>query len=240
MSMENKERFKVFIVAFLSTVYSACSQQRLSDISSDKKELPNQAALLELSSSSKGLLHARVGLENTLSASPFEKHTAGMMVYNTSNKNDLVPGIYYNDGVKWILSGSGIPGDRLPGKVLVTDSTGRPQWKSAALPNFFYMPSVLIPVSEDQFVQEIEGEIFGTINLHKRYVKQFDTPMARSGNAPALPVVAETDLYYYITWYDSRVFSSVTLSETGVLKYVVKPEADSIIGTFMNIVFLLK
>src|SRR5690606_13421119 len=32
---------------------------------------------------------------------------AGMMVYNTATVNNVVPGIYYNDGAKWVLVSSG-------------------------------------------------------------------------------------------------------------------------------------
>src|SRR5690606_8893417 len=34
---------------------------------------------------------------------PLSAHVAGMMLYNTATANDVVPGIYYNDGTKWIL-----------------------------------------------------------------------------------------------------------------------------------------
>lgn len=330
------ERIKLdtfFAIVFFTGLNSVYSQQRISDKALNENERLNKEAVLELSSTNKGLLHVRVALVNTNSTLPFERHTAGMMVYNTSKTNDVLPGIYYNDGAKWVSTGSDIFYDpntfnlsftdaenqsqkislkvnetittlinnndgsltytaengvkttfkEMPkttgkivsadlevstgddavlrdvelnlkdnavsiqklakaaaDKVLITDSDGFPKWDSGAMPKFFYMPSIMIPLAEDQFVKEIEGESFGTLNLHKRYVKQFSTPLASSNNAPPLPIASETDLYYYITWYDTSVFDSVAVSETGILKYSVKSNAEITAGSFMNIVFALK
>ncbi|MEI3790051.1 MULTISPECIES: hypothetical protein [unclassified Chryseobacterium] len=67
---------------------------------------PNANALLELSSSSKGLLFPRVTLTSTALASPLSAHVAGMKVYNTATNtssagNEVYPGEYINDGAKW-------------------------------------------------------------------------------------------------------------------------------------------
>lgn len=66
---------------------------------------PNSDAVLETSSTNKGLLMPRVALSSTTSAAPLSSHTAGMLVYNTAtagtSPNDVTPGIYYNDGSKW-------------------------------------------------------------------------------------------------------------------------------------------
>ncbi|PRB06053.1 hypothetical protein CQ046_02435 [Chryseobacterium sp. MYb7] len=62
---------------------------------------PNSNAVLELSSTSKGLLLSRVALTNTTSSSPLSAHEKGMVVYNTAVINDVVEGMYENDGTKW-------------------------------------------------------------------------------------------------------------------------------------------
>src|SRR5690606_28779315 len=67
----------------------------------------NKTAILELSSTNKGLLHSRISLTRTTEATPLSAHEAGMMVYNTATVNDVLPGIYYNDGAKWVLVSSG-------------------------------------------------------------------------------------------------------------------------------------
>lgn len=68
---------------------------------------PNPNAVLDLSSIQRGVLFPRLSLESTTSPAPLTKHEAGMMVYNLSKKNDVVPGIYYNDGTKWVMTGGG-------------------------------------------------------------------------------------------------------------------------------------
>ncbi|PWW20601.1 hypothetical protein [Chryseobacterium sp. AG844] len=62
---------------------------------------PNVNSALELSSNSKGLLLPRISLLRTSSASPLSAHEKGMTIYNTAVVNDVVEGIYYNDGTKW-------------------------------------------------------------------------------------------------------------------------------------------
>ncbi|SIQ73857.1 hypothetical protein SAMN05880574_12313 [Chryseobacterium sp. RU37D] len=68
---------------------------------------PNTNAVLELSSSNKGLILPRVALTSTNNASPLAAHIAGMTVYNTATNtssapNAVYPGEYYNDGTKWM------------------------------------------------------------------------------------------------------------------------------------------
>jgi hypothetical protein len=93
--------------ALMLVVSMATAQQKLSDGTDGGRISANPNAILELSSTNKGLLHTRVELVRTAEAAPLTAHVAGMMVYNTSRANDVVPGIYYNDGSKWILVASG-------------------------------------------------------------------------------------------------------------------------------------
>ncbi|MCX2454178.1 hypothetical protein OQX61_23105, partial [Pedobacter sp. PLR] len=82
--------------------FGAAAQQKIKDGSVSGSKIAYKDALLELESNDKGLLHARVALTLTSSPSPLATHVAGMMVYNTVANNDVQPGIYYNDGTKWI------------------------------------------------------------------------------------------------------------------------------------------
>lgn len=68
----------------------------------------NSDALLDIESSNKGILLPRVALNSTTSASPLKSFTSGMVVYNTSSSNDLMPGLYYSDGTKWIKANTNI------------------------------------------------------------------------------------------------------------------------------------
>lgn len=89
---------------------------------------PNTNAMLEVSSTNKGILLPRVALTATNNASPLSAHVAGMSVYNTATNtsvaaNPVYPGEYYNDGTQWqrksalsektMLSGGTIGGDAL-------------------------------------------------------------------------------------------------------------------------------
>ena len=63
---------------------------------------PNSNAILEISSSNKGLLLPRVALTATNAAAPLSSFVAGMTVYNTATAgtipNNVQPGYYYCDG----------------------------------------------------------------------------------------------------------------------------------------------
>jgi hypothetical protein len=68
---------------------------------------PSNSAVLELSSTNKGFLMNTVALTSTTSAAPFGSNVEGMWVYNTAtagtSPNNVIPGLYYNDGTKWVL-----------------------------------------------------------------------------------------------------------------------------------------
>ena len=63
---------------------------------------PNPSAILDLSVSEKGLLLPNVALIESTNFQPLQAHVEGMMVYNTATINDVKPGVYINDGEKWI------------------------------------------------------------------------------------------------------------------------------------------
>lgn len=64
----------------------------------------NANSVLEVESTSKGLLLPRLPLTQTTNPSPLNAHVAGMTVYNTATANDVTPGFYYNDGTKWVAT----------------------------------------------------------------------------------------------------------------------------------------
>ena len=107
----------------------------------------NVAAGLDVNYPDKGLLISRVALTSTTSASPLSAHVAGMMVYNTATIADVLPGLYYNNGTKWVatLPPAGTAnGDMqywdgtkwvviptgLPGQKLVLNNAGVPTWSN--------------------------------------------------------------------------------------------------------------
>lgn len=91
-----------FILILTLIAGQAFSQSKISD-DRDDRTLPNPNAILELSSKTKGLLHARVSLKSTNDPHPLTAHEAGIMVYNLETTGNVQPGIYYNDGHQWIF-----------------------------------------------------------------------------------------------------------------------------------------
>lgn len=67
---------------------------------------PDNNAILEVSSTDKGLLLPRVALTAMNTTTPLSAHVAGMVVYNTatagSGENRVLPGMYYNNGQAWL------------------------------------------------------------------------------------------------------------------------------------------
>ncbi len=69
---------------------------------------PNPNAMLEIEATNKGLLLPRLSLVSTTSAAPLTSFVKGMLVYDTATMNDITPGMYYCDGLKWIKVNSGV------------------------------------------------------------------------------------------------------------------------------------
>lgn len=135
-----------------------------------------------------------------------------------------------------------------PNKVVVTNEQGVLGVMNAAWPLFFYMPSVLLPV-ETTDPSYNSGTSTFTIDLYKLYTDQFNPagsgipspPAVQSAGATGLPVVAKTDLEYYVTYYDKAVFTNVAMTATGILSYkLVSAAPDVTEKTFMNVVFKRK
>src|SRR5690554_208011 len=136
--------------------------------------------------------------------------------------------------------------------LLAVDANNNVKALKAAMPKFFYMPSIIIPTSEEQLDAPGSGKLTGddfdntsregTINLYNRYAAQFggSTLIKSETAAPVLPVLPSGELYYYVTWYDTNVFTSVSVDDEGVLTYEVDENADITVGSFMNIVFAVK
>ena len=112
----------------------------------------------------------------------------------------------------------------------------------AAMPKFFYMPSVLVPTAESQLGQAgvtfDNGTREGTINLYTIYSAQFGSPVMSSGGS--LPVLPSSELDYHITYATSGVFTINSISSSGLLTYTVASGADINNGSFINIVFSVK
>lgn len=99
--------------------------------------------------------------------------------------------------------------------------------------NWFFMPSITINTATMGTPQ--------TIDLYEKFREQFQTPKVKSANAPQsiMPTLpAKTDLYYYVTDYDTNVLTSVSISANGVMTYTVSRQPSE--ASYVNIVFVLK
>lgn len=99
---------------------------------------------------------------------------------------------------------------------------------------WFYAPAVTIDASAT-------GTGL-TLDLHQEYVDQFtNIPAAqRSPGAPAsLPVYAEDELWYIISYYDATVISNISIDANGVLTYdIIDVPFDNY--TIVNVQFFIK
>ena len=117
-------------------------------------------------------------------------------------------------------------------KVVVTDVNGVLKNSSGAMPKFFYMPAITFDTSA------ITTGL--TKNLYQEYVNQFANVAVRSAGAPVdIPYMpANTDLYYYVTYFDPTVFSNLSIDANGLLTYDIIGSGTP--TSYLNIVFLLK
>lgn len=79
-----------------------------------------------------------------------------------------------------------------------------------------------------------------TLDLHQEYVNRFGSPAVKSSSAPAaIPYYSESELYYYVTDYDTAVFANLSISDAGVLTYdIIASPADDY--SLINVVFVVK
>lgn len=108
-----------------------------------------------------------------------------------------------------------------------------------------YLPSIVLKTTEGSY----------TIDLYNVYLAQFRggvsaatntgtsttstaTSFAKSSSNAILRVFEKTDLDYFITYFDSKVFNNVSVDADGVLTYTVTSAGENAVSedTFMNIV----
>jgi hypothetical protein len=102
-------------------------------------------------------------------------------------------------------------------------------------PDIFYPPSIAVDVTTTGTGR--------TINLHDEYLLQYGSPMVRSDvggaeEAPAaIPTYGPTELYYYVTYFDTTVFANVSVAANGLMTYnVIATPTDY--NTLINVVFV--
>lgn len=229
---------KKFSFLLIMTLLLGAAARMEAQVTIGSNAEPNAGAVLDLiSGDNKGMLMPRVALTSTRVFGPlkstngtvyadYTNHTAGMTVYNTATNNtdvgyEVSPGYYYNDGAKWV---------RLPQRYT----------------NWFFMPSVSFDTSTsgngrtkklyDLYLQQFTGKVTTDGVISGTSTGRF---IGSSGAPATIPYVpAATDLYYYITDYDSAVFSGISIDANGVMTYNVTAAATDC--SYINVVFVLK
>ncbi|AJA70819.1 MULTISPECIES: hypothetical protein [Myroides] len=204
-----KKIYLSIAISFLAT--AGFAQTKIGVVGKSNPDV-NTNAILELEAENKGLLLPRVALTETTKANPLSAHVSGMTVYNTATVADVVPGFYYNDGSKWQ-------------QMVTTDNKAV---------KFFYMPTITFDTS-------VLGD--GTKELYEEYKKQFTMQSGNAVKSTSAPAViphfpAASDLYYYVTDFDSAVFSDIVIDDNGVMTYKIIGNGTP--TSIMNIVFVVK
>ena len=95
---------KIFIIVALVAGLMVSAQVKIGD----NVGSINANSILELESTTKGVLFPRVTLTGTTDATTVGTQVAGMTVYNTATTSDVTPGMYTSNGTIWArLGGSG-------------------------------------------------------------------------------------------------------------------------------------
>jgi hypothetical protein len=169
---------------------------------------------------------------------------------DTSNKsNRLVSEVLIVEGLKPVA-------DTRTVNMMVVDNDGLVSTKpisNSSTPQFFYMPSVLLPTNDTGTTNVTytpapgadTGTMSGTyqVDLHKVFETQFNTPIASSDSSTTglSGFVLANDRYeYHVIYADTNVFKNIKVSNVGVLTYQVNREAIIRNGAFMNIVLKVK
>jgi hypothetical protein len=135
-------------------------------------------------------------------------------------------------------------------KVVVADSNGVLRTVNAAMPRVFYMPAVIFDTSSPatglkrnlylEYKAQFTGVTFIPNTTTGGSLGGANTGFVKSAGADAtIPIsVTNTDLMYYITYFDPAVFANLSIDANGVLTYDIIGSGTE--ASYMNIVFVVK
>ncbi len=95
------KRLQIILLSILCIAFATQAQNNVGI--NDDHSSPNASAMLDVYSTTKGMLIPRVALTLTTSASPISSPAASLLVYNTATAGDVTPGYYYwNGSTQWV------------------------------------------------------------------------------------------------------------------------------------------
>jgi len=179
----------------------------------DNNSLPNPSATLDIRSNGQyGLLLPNLSLVSTTDATVLAGgvHVPGMLVYNTATTGDVRPGVYYDDGKKWVRVGE--------------------RW--------FYMPSFNLSVTAAGSFSCNLYKIYKD-QFTKTGNAGFVSSNTSATVTEVQPVYTADQLDYYVTAYPSSCMTITGITPAGVMNYTVNstniPE-----GSSMTVIFVVK
>ncbi len=199
-------------------------------------EEPHTDALLDLKqnedgTSTKGMLLPRVSLTSTASEEPLSAHVAGMTVYNTATNNDVTPGIYHNDGTKWVRAS--LPKGTANGNMLTWtevkdgDVVVGGSWEQINPDDVPYVRSLDIAI--DATVSANSGSWHGTAQCHEHH-----TNFRILNVVPVFRTIEESgkDAGTFLSEYlDITATGTRVNDNTNIIVWYVKIENSNILDT---------
>jgi len=206
-----KTKFMVGVSLFIISLFFTLPLN--AQVTIGANALPNSSAMLDIRSNDHfGLLLPNLALISTVDATVLAGniHVPGMLVYNTATVNDVRPGIYYDNGTKWIRVGE--------------------RW--------FYMPAFKLTLTTKG--GPFEFDLYGEYKKQftKAGNSEFVTSNA-SSIIDVQPTYTSGQLDYYVIAYPSDYMTITGISTAGVMTYTVQstnlPE-----GSFINVILVVK
>lgn len=156
--------------------------------------------------------------------------------YVSVTSNPVTPGetanreytVGVNAATAQVGTTAGTAGVVKPGHQFEIETDGHLSVKYA-MPQFFYMPSVLIDTA-----------VATPVDLYDAYSTQFGSPDVASSNAEttSIPTFTVKELDFYVTYYDNTVIDNVAISDTGVMTYDIIGAPTNL--SFVNVVFKVR
>lgn len=249
--MKTKVYLLFSALLFSATVYSQVgvntnAPKAIMDINAKRANADGTGAITD-NTQTLGLLAPRLTrAELTANTATYGANQAGALIYitdvsagDTSGARANVTAIgyyYYDSGASlWKAVGSGAA-------VTPVNGLNNPTPTTVGIVDpirFIYTPSISISTVYGSYPQNGLST-----NIWDAYQKQFSgtgtSPLVKNATTEnaTIPVYPANYFDYYVTAYDTSVFGSVTISDTGLLSYSVLGTASAC--SYMNIVMVLR